>query len=210
MPEVSPVRTPYTAAQLQAALSDAWSSRFGETVRADVLALLMALVDLETNFKSSYHHNLGNIVLPAQYLPTTEQGWFVLSGDEGAAAGAGDAEHHYKVYASHAAGALALVTQLTRATRQEWWDGLLSGKPERFVKALNGQFGGPSYFEANFKRYLKAFRGRWRKYGDLKGPKASPLRRGNQLTVSLTLLGLAVLLLRSRAPSRRLRRAAQA
>lgn len=217
MPQVPPVRTPYTVEGLNSAFQQAWLERFGQQVPPGVLALLMALADLETNFQSAFHHNIGNIILPTRFLPTTQQSWFVLSGDEGAAAGAGDAEHHYKVYPTLAVGAQGLVTQLTRPTRQQWWDGLLTGDPESFVRALNGQNGGPSYFEAGFKRYLKAYLGRWKKYREPVGaqpvaqlnpvplgvpvpvetepPKARPRRAGRKKRLGPAVLASGALLL---------------
>lgn len=208
MPVIPAKRTPYSAEQLRQSLAVAWTHHgVGSTViDPSVLALLMALADLETGdgspggtvMPNAYHHNLGNIVLPSSLVPTTSQSVFTLSGDEGGGSGSSAPEHFYKVYPTHQAGAEGFVRQLVSDTRPHWRRGLLSGDPEEFVRALNGQRGGPSYFEANFARYLAAFRGRWQKYAptpfDFEEeptlPKAKPPNRGLPILLGLAILGL--------------------
>jgi len=186
-----------------------------------VLALLLALADLETGdgvppfqrMPNAFHHNFGNIIIAQRNLKSSQSNHFVLSGDEGPGTGSSAAEHHYRVFQSPSDGALGLITQLTRPTRQEWWDGLLTGNPETFVRALSGQFGGPSYFEADFRRYLNTFLQRWQSYRaddpevptdtpDTTNPKAEPRKPGLLIPLAVVLGGWALHLWASKRSSK--------
>lgn len=222
---VEAVRTPISAQELSPLLQGAWLSRFGVPVEPKVLALLLALADLETgdgvppfgSMPNAFHHNYGNIIIAARNLPTSVSDHFVLRGDEGPGTGSNAAEHHYRVFNSPEDGALGLVTQLTRESRQQWWDGLLTGDPETFVRALNGQFGGPKYFEAAFDRYLDTFLRRWQSYRvndptpppvlpqpqpEPTRPKAKPRKPGPLLPLALVLGGWALHLWASKRSAR--------
>ena len=167
-------RTPEDVSAVRAALEAAWEGRFGERIHPDVLALLLTLADLETGDKAGrergvrlpnvFHHNLGNITIASANLPTAQGDWYVLSGDEGPGTGSNAKEHFYRVFPNLDAGALGLVQQLTRESRQHWWDGLLTGDPEAFVRALGGENGPPRYFEASTEGYLRAFNALHRLY----------------------------------------------
>ena len=182
--EVSKVATPQPVEAVAQALSSAWARRFGEPAPATVLALLLGLADLETNTfgtvngKGFYNYNLGNIVAP---YPDT-QVWF-------AALDSGN-PRKFRAWNSLDAGAEGFVKQLTSDTRKEWHAGLLTGDPEKFVRALNGQNGGPHYFEANFDQYLAGYKARWGRYAGhgmpapegTTLPKAEPPKGGPSLT----------------------------
>lgn len=187
MPQIAPVRTPYSIDDAKVWLADAWMRRFGEPVRDDVLRLMLALIDVETGdgvpgnrvMPNSFHHNMGNLVISSEFIPTTQRDYFVLKGDEGPGTGSKAKEHFYKAFTSFEQSADEQVAQLTRDTRPHWRDGLLTGNPEQFIRALNGQNGPPAYFEAGFDRYLKTFMTRWNKYplgtpGEPGEPPADP------------------------------------
>ena len=164
MPQVPIELTPVTPAEARSVLADAWRARFGEPVAPDVLALLLALWDLETaTGESQFNWNFGNII--TTHPDTTP---FYIADDSGNL-------RNFRAFEDIDDGAEGFVSQLTRPSRQQWWDGLLTGDPEAFVRALNGQNGGPSYFEADFDRYLNTFLIRWRRY---EVPKALPPSRG--------------------------------
>lgn len=198
---IEPVRTPITAAELRPLLADAWHQRFGEVIRPDVLALLLALADVETGdgvppfqrLVNAFHFNYGNIIIAPRFLASSLNDHFILKGDEGPGTGSNAEEHHYKVFLSPEDGAMGLVTQLTRDTRQQWWDGLLTGDPEEFIRALNGQNGGPAYFEAGFDRYLKTYLGRWEKYrADVHDTEPSTIPQSPNQADSLLTIGVLV------------------
>lgn len=167
MPRIEPVRTVQDVDDVREALERAWASRFGEPIRADVLSLLLTLADLETGDRegilrgqqlpNSFHYNIGNVIIASRNLPTTQSDYFTLRGDEGPGTGSDAKEHFYRAYSSLDDGAMGLITLLTRPQRQQWWDGLLTGDAELFVRALGGQAGGPRYYEANVERYLDTF-----------------------------------------------------
>jgi len=165
MPQVPIQRTPVTPEQAQALFRSAWHDRFATTIDPAVEALLLALWDLETaTGQKEFNWNFGNIVT----INPDETPFWLAEGDA----------HHYHAYDGPEQGAAAFVAQLTRESRQHWWDGLLTGDPEEFVRALNGQNGPPAYFEAPFQTYLRGFLSRWRKYAI---PKAAPPQRGQPI-----------------------------
>lgn len=140
-------RTPITPAEACELFQSAKPTAGSSTVR-----LLLALWDLETNGgKSMWNYNFGNIIAVSK----TQRHF--------AATDAGN-PRIFRDYMSAEEGAEALVTQLTKESRRWWRNGLFTGDPEEFVRALNGQRGGPAYFEANFDSYLKGFMARWEKY----------------------------------------------
>lgn len=178
MPKVEPKRTSLTAVEVAVALRDAWERKFESPVPAAVLTLLLTLADVETGDGSGgmpncWHYNLGNLVLPDEYLSTSPRNWFVLQGDEDAQA---PNEHHYKAFRDLADGAAEFIDQLTRTSRQKWWDGLMTGNPEAFVHALHGDNGGPRYFEASVVRYKALFMRRWRNHSDVTQLRDSEMR----------------------------------
>ena len=182
MGEVARRSTPSDAQTVLNALATAWRDRFGEPLRGDVAALLLALSDLETaSFKSLSNHNLGNIIA------VSDSQDFYRGLDSGNA-------RRFRAYASLQEGADQLINQLTRDSRAEWRDGLLSGDPEGFVRALNGQNGGPAYFEASFDRYLRGFLSRYSMYEHLAvapaqlSTLAESKRRGSAVPALLALL----------------------
>lgn len=144
MPLVPRVATPATAAQM----AGAW----GE-YPADQQALLLALWDFETGGGARmWCWNAGNIVRTAQW-----------SGDWYEADDTGN-WRQFRAYPSLAAGAAALARLVDSDSRPQWREGLWSGDPETFVRALHGDNGGPAYFEAPLDRYLTGFLQRWQKY----------------------------------------------
>lgn len=165
MPEVAIRRTPHTASEAAERLASGWAGRFGAAVTPDVLALLLALWDLETAAGAQqFNNNYGNVVATR----TTTQP-FYFADDSGNL-------RKFIAYPTSQEGATDLIATVTRDSRKEWRQGLLSGDPEEFVRALNGQRGGRfKYFEAPFERYLSTFLERWRKY---EPPKAEPPSRG--------------------------------
>lgn len=150
MAEVTAIRTPTSPLEAESALKRAWRSMYGETVSEDVLALLLAIWDLETGTgESQYHWNMGNIV-------TSSDTYFMLRS-------AGN--HHYRIYDSLDDGARGLIRQLRSPNRPQWEDGLLSGDPVFFIESLKGVHGGGfEYFEAPLERYLTTFMGRYARY----------------------------------------------
>lgn len=184
MPRIEPRRTPQNIDQVESALRAAWQERFSEAIPPDVLALLQALTDVEVGdgipgsqvLPNSFHNNLGNVTVARAFIDTTPSSWFTLNGDEGPGTGSDASEHFYKAYPSLADGAEGLITLITRPIRQQWWDGLLTGDPQSFVMALAGRNGGPAYFEADPKSYLRTFLRRWEKYAppSLPGPPPEP------------------------------------
>lgn len=182
MSEVAKVHTPQTAESVASQLSQAWQAEIGGAVPPAVLALMLALSDLETaTFGSGFfNHNYGNIIATSEGQP------FYRGIDSGN-------KRKFRAYGSAADGARGFVKQLTRDSRKQWREGLLTGDPEEFVRSLNGQRGGPSYFEAGFDHYLKTFMGRWQRYRvpevETPDPKASPPKAGGLLVAGLLGLG---------------------
>ena len=169
MSQVARIATPLDAEQVSDALAEVLT---GELARSDVLALLLALSDLETaTWQRVSNYNLGNIIVPEPYQ--AEQAWYAGT-DSGNT-------RRFRSYPSLHEGALGLVNQVTRDSRPEWRAGLATGNPEAFVRALSGANGGPAYFEANPGTYLTGFRARWKRYApaDPTGvtpPKQAPAR----------------------------------
>jgi hypothetical protein len=164
MPQVPIERTPVSADEARVSISDAWRARFGAAVEPDVLALLLALWDLETGTgQSQFNWNFGNLV---EVRPDSRP--FYIADDSGNT-------RKFKAFEDIDDGAEGFVAQVTSTTRPEWHQGLLTGDPEEFVRALKGRNGGPEYFEAPLDRYLQTFLGRWRRY---EVPKALPPSRG--------------------------------
>jgi len=156
--EVARRSTPSDAQTVLNALARAWLARFGEPLRGDVAALLLALSDLETGtWKHVRNNNLGN-----QIAVGSDD--FILAPGVGPT---GEQTGRFAAYPSLDDGARAFVALLTRDSRAEWRAGLLSGNPETFVRALNGQMGGPAYFEASFERYFRGFLSRYASYEQL-------------------------------------------
>lgn len=173
MPEVARLKTPATVQEAVQYLTDAFREVLGAWPGSEVAALLLALSDFETGtWKSMSHWNWGNIVAHAP----TEQDYYTDGDSPGA--------NKKRVYATPQEGARALVVQLTRDSRPQWKEGLLTGDPERFVRALKGEFGGPEYFGASFERYFPGFLQRWNRYAptDATGltPGAIPLYPGSR------------------------------
>jgi hypothetical protein len=132
-----------------------------------VLALLLALWDLETAAGASmFHWNFGNVI-----ATRPDSQLFYVADDSGNT-------RKFRAYNDANDGARGLVQQLTSSTRPEWHTGLLTGDPNAFVRALSGADGGPAYFEADPERYRRTFLERWRKYS----PKAEPPNRGPTTT----------------------------
>lgn len=182
------MRTPVSVGQAQDMFAAAWQQRFGEPITAKVLALLMALSDLETaTFKSVFNHNFGN------QIATRDSQDFYGALDSGN-------PRRFRAYPDAFAGARSFVAQVTSDTRPHWKAGLLTGDPVEFARALKGLNGGPAYYEAPLERYTNTLVERWRSYtptlvdGEplppaVPLPKAKPRKPG--LDVVLLLAGLS-------------------
>jgi len=158
VPEVEKVRTRESAADTESRFANAWSSRFGESIRPEVLRLLMALWDLETaGGQSMFNFNHGNVISTRH---DTEPFYFAKDRS-------GDVE--FRAYSNAEAGALGLVQQVTSTTRPMWHRGLLTGDPVAFSQHLKGQHGGPQYYEQDFDIYTATLVRRWEKYPHLVG-----------------------------------------
>lgn len=162
-----PIRTTaLDAATASDILQDTWRALFGAAVRPDVLALLLGLWDLETGTGRSMHNNnWGNIVR------TSESQDFFVGNDSGNV-------RKFRHFETPQDGARNFIQQLTRDSRAQWREGLLTGDPAAFVNALAGKNGGPKYFEANPDRYLRTFLGRWQRYSRPSSPGAPPSSGG--------------------------------
>lgn len=196
---VAKVRTTRTPQQAADNLAQAWELHTGQPVSGAVLALLLALSDLETaTWQSMFNWNWGNIV-KAQY-----------SGDYFPMLDSGN-PREFRAYPDPVTGALGLVKLLHSDTRTRWREGLLTGDPTAFVNALAGKSGKPAYayFEANPETYLKGFLARWERYKHLRaqqppapppstpsrgGPVAGVTRSGKAERASGWLVSLALLL----------------
>jgi hypothetical protein len=162
MPEVPIRRTPVTAAQAEAMLSDSWSSLFSETVRPDVLRLMLALWDLETDAgRRMWNNNFGNIL-----VNESSQNYY-LARD-------GINVRRFRSWVLDTSGADGFVRQVTSPTRPIWSAGLMTGHPQKYAVALKGP---PAYYEASVERYTKTLVARWNKYPHLHA--APPGRRSS-------------------------------
>lgn len=167
MAEVPLVITRLEPQEASAILQEAWQRLFSAAVRPDVLALLLGLWDLETGTGASMkNHNWGNIV------STSETQEFFRGLDSGN-------QRKFRSYPTAEAGAENFIRQVTRESRAQWRDGLMTGDPTLFVNALAGKNGGPKYFEANPDRYLRTFLGRWQRYASPSSPPAPPSSGGS-------------------------------
>ena len=162
MPESPKTSTPTNAVAVSEAFRSAWGSIFGESIPPQILKLLLAHSDLETaSFKSVNNYNLGKIIVPDSYASSQSYYWGTDWGPT-----TGKRNQKFRAYSSLEDGAAGMIRQLTGDTRKEWREGLMSGDPRSFVEHLNGQHGGPAYFEADFDRYLSGFLSRYRKYSE--------------------------------------------
>lgn len=151
MPQVNRIATPATPLEMSESFTRVWTR--SEPLTNNVMWLLLALWDLETaSGKSMWNNNAGNIIRTPQW-----SGDWYLANDSGNM-------REFRAYPTRDAGAAGLVGLLTGNTREQWRKGLLSGNPEIFVRALNGQYGGPQYFEADFEKYLAGFLSRYSRY----------------------------------------------
>lgn len=173
MPLVPTVRTPTTPERAAALIQDAWEKLSARhpvvpPPNGERLALLLALWDLETGTGAQHRNfNFGN-----QVSTRPEEEEFYQAHD-------GPNLRRFRSYDSAEEGAASFVRQLNSDTRPQWREGLRTGNPTEFVRALKGLNGGGfEYFEAPFDRYLETFLGRWERYD----PKGSPPRRGSSTT----------------------------
>lgn len=160
--QVAPHPTLSTPEQTARAFHRALAT-IGLGARGDVLALLMALSDLETrSWEATRNWNLGNIIVLPEYADQVP--WYagIDNGND----------RRFRSYDSLNDGAEALLSQLTRDSRPQWRKGLLTGSPRQFVLALAGKRGGPAYFEADPERYLKGFLARYKKWEGLAGKRS--------------------------------------
>lgn len=178
---VPAVSTPLDATEATTELEGAWFRRFGEPVRPDVLALLLALWDLETDAgRAQSNFNFGNIIA------TSEDQRHYVGDDSGNT-------RRFRAYLTPSAGADSFVAQLTSDTREEWRAGLDSGDPTEFARALGGLNGGHAYYEAPVERYTRTLVGRWQRYAPTVGSDVgNPLGgavNGVVLTAVIAMLG---------------------
>lgn len=178
------MRTPISVGQAQDLFAEAWHERFGAPVPGQVLALLMALSDLETGtFQSVFNHNFGN------QIATRDSQQFYRALDSGN-------PRRFRAYPSAFAGARSFVAQVTSDTRPHWRAGLMTGDPVEFARALKGLNGGPAYYEAPLGAYTNTLVQRWRSYtptlvdGEPRPPeptlpKVVPRSRGGAILVSI-------------------------
>lgn len=193
------VSTPIDATTAARELTHAWRTNDLGLIGRDVLALLLALWDLETGAGTSQrNNNFGNIIA------VNEELHHYVGTDNGNT-------RRFRSYPSVSQGALAFVQQLTSNTRLEWRSGLMSGDPLQFVNALGGLNGGSKYFEAPVDRYKQTFLERWQKYLDVTvplaeaeadrdsdgAPSSQPASRSSLLENSRLVFDLQVLLRRA-------------
>lgn len=187
MPEVPKVRTQSNASQVAEHFRRAWASRFGEAVEPRVMALLLALSDLETaTWRSMFNWNHGN-----QVATRPESQAFYRALDSGN-------PRTFRAYPSQDDGALSFVSQVTSDTRPQWHAGLLTGDPTEFARALKGLNGGPAYYEAPLDRYTRTLVERWRRYdvdGGTLPPDEEPTLPDGQVPKARPRLGPGIWLL---------------
>lgn len=172
MPLVPTRPTPLTPERAAVLINDAWSALAASKPEVpkptgERLALLLALWDLETATGGQHrNHNFGNQVATR---PDVQEFYAALDSGN---------PRKFRSYDSAEEGAASFVSQLNSDTRPQWREGLRTGNPTEFVRALKGLNGGPAYFELNFEDYLSRFLGRWERYD----PKDFPPRRGSSTT----------------------------
>jgi len=176
-------------ATLADAIGAEWPAAFPDVrLSGDMIALLLALVDLETGTgASAWNWNLGNMVSTSD-----AQTWFYGYDSSNL--------RKFRAFESLGHGVVGFVKQVMSPTRPAWRDGLMSGDPTTFVKALGGVFGGPKYFEADLQRYLAAFLSRWDKYrgkyssvAPVVGQSGGSTRAGSRSGAAVLVMTLAAL-----------------
>lgn len=179
MSEVPIRRTPLSPARAESILRQT-------ELRPSAIRLLLALWDLETAAGGSmYNHNWGNMVVGDH--PGHP---YYVADDSGNL-------RRFRAYDSAAEGAADWLRQLFRADKP-WAEGLATGDPKRFARALKA--GG--YYEAPLERYTRTLVERWRKYPHLQDRK--PQRRrakpsaGSGAALVLLLAGIGAIAWRFR------------
>lgn len=116
---------------------------------ANQLALAMAQSALETGqWKQMWHWNFGNLVR------SSYPGDYYVANDSGNI-------REFRAYPDVASGAADYAKQLV-VRRPEWREGLLTGDPRQFAKALKTP---PAYYEASEERYANSLFPLWRQFG---------------------------------------------
>jgi flagellum-specific peptidoglycan hydrolase FlgJ len=143
--------TAETMANVRKALVRAWRARMRSPVSAPVLALMLALVDLETAAGRAIHnHNLGNMVATRDQQARAP---FFVGDDSGNT-------RVFRAFASLDDGARALVRLLLSDGKPHWRAGLMSGDPKMFAHGLKRD----GYYEAGEERYARVLTQRWQRY----------------------------------------------
>jgi hypothetical protein len=153
------VATPVTAEHAADLLGEAFYLEVGVHPGARLLALLLAMSDLETaGWARLRNWNFGNIIA----TDPEAQDWYAAN-DSGNA-------RKFRAYDSAEDGARAFVNQLMRDSRAVWREGLLSGDPVTFARALKGP---PAYYEAPLQAYTEGLQSRWEAHAARLGLAAS-------------------------------------
>jgi hypothetical protein len=173
--------TPMSADDASKALAAAYKTVTGSSPNAKVLGLLVGQWATETgNGKYIHNYNFGNVKHTSgdTYYQQFE-GSEVVDGNE---------VFSMMSFAAHLTaidGAIAFVNQLKR--RSQWWAGLQTGDPQKYIDgltAIKGQY----YFTGNKAAYLKLLIDRMSTYQtEIKRYAASNWKSGLQLIFGLAL-----------------------
>jgi hypothetical protein len=141
--------TPVTPEEAAKFMADAFKTVTGAKPSTKVLKLLLGQWALETgNGKYIHNYNFGNVKRRKadthwQFFRCSE----IINGQEVFF----DPPHpacSFAAYLDGTSGAVAFIETLKR--RPHWWDGLMTGTADGFVKGLTTS---PAYFTANPERY---------------------------------------------------------
>jgi hypothetical protein len=178
--------TPMSADEAAKALSAAYRQVTGKVPSAKILGLLVGQWAGETgNGKAIHNYNYGNVKHSSAdvYYQEFEGGENDENGNETRSV------MQFAAYLTSQDGAVAYIKQLQR--RPQWWAGLQTGDPQKFVDglvAIKGQY----YFTANKGQYLKLLVDRMNKYmTEVKRYASSPVKSALEVTLGLA-IGLGI------------------
>jgi flagellum-specific peptidoglycan hydrolase FlgJ len=159
---ISPQRTPISPDDMVSAIAKAYKDVTGSNASKTILGLLVGQVALETggtggNFGSVHNYNIGNIRGSYQGNTTSISGANeIIDGKEVIV------ESNFRAYPDLLTGAKDYIVQLRN--RPHWWDGLMSGTIDGFIKGLTTY---PAYFTANAATYERVLNERMANYQGL-------------------------------------------